>query len=235
MISAPDRFCNTLGSEFELCTKAIPHYAAYHKYIARQIKKSYLNGCETPISILDIGAGTGRLALELLDMGGINYDYVGIDHNELMHDLLVKRLPRNHLVYNEDALYFLQHNTRKYDVVVNAWTFHNWDKEYRFEVLKWVYNILVKNGLFINADKLASDTEQIHQSNLQWQITYMQKVFKSRPDIIKDWVEHYEDDEAPGVIMRESEYIHELQLLGFDPVKKMRRDKMEAILAATKK
>lgn len=230
-----NKFDNVFGEEFDLCTLGIPHYNYFQKRVAEIISKKGKK-LKNPITILDIGAGTGNIIKELLQKR-ILFTYTGIESTPTMYEQLTARY--NHLsnvqIHLIDALKFLESEiSSKYMVVINSWTFHNWDKKYRRKVLKLIHNYIGDEGILINADKIASDSPHEHQRNYKWQIEYIRKIFSSRNDIIEEWITHYAYDEADNIVLRENEYKNELKKIGFSEYVFIERKFMDIISIAIK-
>jgi ubiquinone/menaquinone biosynthesis C-methylase UbiE len=227
-------FDGKIANKFDFCTLIIPHYIEFQKILAAQI----LNLCRQSnykINILDLGVGTGNL-LEILSRDSSDFHYMAVDSSEEMLGRFIGKFNslQNVQVEFSDALDFLNGKTKKFDVIINSWTFHNWDSAYRKKVIDLVFKALKENGVFLNAEKVAVDSEIKHEANLRWQLKYMKKVLSMNKEMFVKWNKHYQEDEKSDVILKESEFSTDLINAGFDHVNIIKRERMDAVLVATK-
>ncbi len=230
------RFNNAIGEEYELFKLAVPHYDELQEKIAELINTKYN---QKSIKVLEIGCGPGQTTLKLLKnskstITAIDNEPVMIEQaKEVMKDFIDES--RVHLILG-DALEFLKkQEDNAFDVVASGYTIHNFKQDYRKEVLKEIYRILKKEGLFINADKYARDDKKEHDEDLKWQIKQFE-VYDSinRSDLKDSWTKHYIEDENPEVIMYEGNSIDDMKSIGYLNIEVIYRNHMEAIVIGTK-
>ena len=112
---------------------------------------------------------------------------------------------------------------------------HNLTADYRARLYDEIWRMLAPSGLFVNADKYAQ-TGEAHREALRWQLNRFFDVLVPRQsyDLLREWVLHYVDDEAPDRVMPEADAITRLNDLGFADVRIAYRRYMDAVLIAHK-
>lgn len=232
-VACDDRFQNTFGYEFDLCTVGIPHYHYFHERLIQILQAKYL-GLQK-VTILEIGAGTGNF-LSQLAKSSLTFDYIGVESSPIMFSQLQNKFINASCstFIRMDGLEFLRENNSKFNVVINSWTFHNWNYQYRAAVIQEVYKALNNKGILLNADKIASNCIATHKQSFDWQINYIKTVFSSRPDIIKDWINHYHEDEMDTILLQEGAYGKVLLKTGFSRYQCVERQFMDTISIAYK-
>ena len=232
------RFIEKFGEDYFLFSKAYPHFKELQEKISKEIFK-FCNGKEDCL-VLEIGCGSGATSLEILKRNKC-IKLMAVD-NEIE---MIKQVKKNLKDYSgrveffhEDALSFLKKiKSSTYDVFVSAWVIHNFEEVYRNKVLKEIFRILKKGGLFVNGDKYALDNLKARHRAFNWSIKQYLSVYplENRDDYCYDWIIHMAEDEKSGVLMPERESIRLMRELGFGNLKIVWRKKMEAIVVAIKK
>ncbi len=233
------RFSGVEGRDYRLFLAARPHYRFMQSLIRLRLA-AYQGRKEGPISVLEIGCGQGDTSREILRSGRL-IRLVGVDNEPVMLRKARKALARDikggrvRLV-RSDALAFLRRlPPSSADVVASAFTLHNLTKGYRRSLHAQIFRVLRDGGLFINADKFASDDAAEHRAALAWQLGKFSLFLRGgRPDLQAAWERHYMDDEWPARIMRASLAVRELEGLGFGRVRLSHRRHLEALLTAWK-
>jgi len=137
----------------------------------------------------------------------------------------------------EDCLKFLKkQKDNSFEVIASGFTLHNFKKDYRKKVLEETYRVLEPRGIFINGDKYAFDNESEHRKSFVWQIKEVKDVFtkNKEPELEKEWVRHYIEDDKPEIIMKESESKDIMRQIGFKKIKTILRKHMDAAIIAEK-
>jgi tRNA (cmo5U34)-methyltransferase len=225
--------------EDTLFWQVVPHYSDAQNTITQVIQKEFGGRTQTDVQILEIGCGTGlttekiltadpRIVLTAID----NVDYIA----EEARKRFAEQGATNLTILCADALEYLKQCAEgSFDAVVSALVLHNCTEEYRNQVFREVFRVLKKDGLFINADKYAQDDEVEHAQALKWQLEEFKKFDAlGRPDLKDKWTQHYLDDEKPGILLHEKEYVDRLRALGFSGLEKVFRFQMEAVYVAKK-
>lgn len=225
--------------EDRLFWEVVPHYKDAQDTIIATVHEAFGASPEKELSVLEIGCGTGltterilaadpRIVLTSID----NVDYVVEQAQIRLADQGKGRLT----IKYADALKYLQRQTStSLDMIVSALVLHNCPSEYRNQVFAQIYRVLKDGGIFINIDKIAQDDETEHQAALDWQIKEFDKFATiGHPDLKEKWTQHYVDDEKPGILLYEHDYLGVLHSMGFKDVRRTYRYQMEAGYVAEK-
>jgi ubiquinone/menaquinone biosynthesis C-methylase UbiE len=117
-------------------------------------------------------------------------------------------------------------------LIVSGFTIHNFKNDYRMDVLVEVYRVLKPGGEFITADKIMPGDDETLQKESNWQNAQFDKIYD--PIERMKWIDHYDDDMAPDVIMREDELIKTMEEIGFTDIVVSNRHHLDALLIARK-
>ena len=235
------RFKGKTGTEYELFKIACPHFEEIEKTIGKIIKKEYNNSKLKEIKILEIGCGPGYTTIYLL-AADKRTKITAVDNERFMIKQIKKNLQefiknKRLKLIQKDALQFLKkQKENSFEIFASGFTLHNFTKSYRGKVLKEIYRILKPKGIFLNADKYALDNKQEHKKSLYWQIEKFKEEYSkiNRKDLIKEWTGHYLEDNKRKRIMKEGKSISSMKKIGFDKIKTLFREQMDALLFAEK-
>jgi len=227
---------NKIATEYDLLKIAIPHHDEFQKQVGIELLKRFDSGAE--ISILEIGSGTGITTEEVTKVMP-NAKVTSVDLEKVMIDQAkVKNLDSDITFIQADVLDLLKYsnnNAIKYDVVVTAYTLHNFTRIFRNEVLSSIYTILNNEGLFINADKIAHDDQDEYKKVHQEQIKRYD-IYDSIgcSELKKEWIDHYQVDNQKEIILVEGEYKNNLQRIGFKDIQTTYREMLETVIVCKK-
>ena len=235
------RFSGKIGEEYELFRLACPHFQELEDTLGRIIREQFQDKSFEEIKVLEIGCGSGYTTLIILNSNN-RTRIVAVDNESVMieqaKEILNEFVENNRVELIEgDALEFLKkQDSDSFEVFASGFTLHNFTKNYRGKVIKEIYRVLKPEGIFVNADKYAIDDESKHKQSLNWQLQQFKREYSkiNRPDLIKEWISHYLEDNKPEVIMKESESIKSMSKIGFRDIKIVFRKQMEAVLFAEK-
>lgn len=202
--------------EYILLDKVYGNYVSFQERI-RPILKDYKSTSE--ICVLEIGCGTGITTKTLLKTReNINLTTLDIDKEMIgfAKQTLSSYLNVSFIV--SDALSFVkEQELNSFDIVISAFTIHNFTSEYRQQLYSEIYRILKEAGLFINADKFVSDNKDGQIEGLKYRIgTYIDTLVRENKfDLLKEWTTHYIDDQHPDKLLQFDKTLTDLATVGF--------------------
>lgn len=239
-IESDNRFSGTAGEEYDLLLLAYPHYAELQSTVGRSITETFKNRVIPEIQVLEIGCGTGITSKVLLDSDK-RIKLTALDNEQIMLDQAKEKLveyateEKVEFVLSDVLKYLEQKPDASLDAVTSVFVLHNFKSDFREKVIKEIFRVLKKDGIFVNGDKFALDDEQAHTDSYDKQIKEFDKYDAiGRTDYKNHWVEHFKEDNAPDVIFKEGEAMEMLKKIGFKDVQLIYREAMEATIAATK-
>ena len=236
------RFHGKAGEEYNLFKLACPHFEELENSLGKIIQEKFQDKNNSEIKVLEIGCGPGFTTLIILDSDK-KIKIVAVDNESIMieqaKDILKEFIDNKRVqLIEDDALEFLEkQDSDSFDVFASGFTLHNFPNDFREKVLKEIYRVLKPEGIFVNADKYALDNELEHKKSLKWQLQQFKEKYSliNRPDLIKEWTNHYLEDDKPNVIMKESDSIKAMNKIGFKDINVVFRKQMDAVLFARKK
>lgn len=232
------RFSNKAGEEYDLFSLSLPHQDEIQNAVVESLVQHFSNG-NREIKVLEIGFGTGITSSALLSSSE-HIHLVAIDNEPAMLSRASARLklfPNNRFeLYTKDALdYLAVQESNSLDAIASVWVIHNFHYEFRTRVLKEIFRTLKPGGIFVNGDKLAVSDPSLHAEHLTWQLKQFE-VYDTidRPELRKEWSEHYIEDENPDHILFEDAFVQELAQLGFTECAAKNRNYLDAVVSASK-
>ena len=230
------RFSGRLSDDYDLWRLARPFLGEVHEIVIRAVR-SFTEARDRPLRALDIGMGEG--AITRLLVADAQLSVTGVDNEPKMikkaREHLTAELASGRLkIVLDDALHFLTNQpSHAFDIIASGYVLHNLTADYRARLYDEIWRMLAPSGLFVNADKYAQ-TGEAHREALRWQLNRFFDVFvpRQRYDLLREWVLHYVDDEAPDRVMPEADAITRLNDLGFADVRIAYRRYMDAVLIA---
>ncbi len=232
-------FSGVIAENFDMSFIPYPQILIIQDYM-REILRGHCSR-HSPVSLLEIGVGTGTTTLYML-LADYRIKIIGIDNEPDMLKIAKKRLAypisqeRVKLVEADGLKYLRGIEKNSIDGFVSGATLHNFEQSYREEVLERIYYGLRSGGIFLNADKYAHNDPQVHNIQLRLQIKKIQDVYRvlGRRDLEEEWVKHYEKDNKPEFLMKESEAIQTMQRIGFKKTQMIKRIGMDALMVGYK-
>lgn len=222
------RFHNQLGDEYELFKMASPHYDELQNSVGDLIKENFSDIDTEEIEVLEIGFGAGATSFVILNSDE-RVKLTAIDNEPLMLPKVEEKLKEidSHRfnLKTDDALTFLENcPDNKFDIVASAWVIHNFTNEYRLKVIPQIYRVLKTGGIFINADKIETTDRVQHAKNMEWQLAQFEVYDEiGKPELKKEWIEHYLEDSKPGRALIENEFEQAVKSTGFSSFQILKR------------
>lgn len=157
-----EQYDNSIGSQDD----RFP-FSGYWQVLDEIVRQAHV---QTEMQVLDLGIGTGNLARRFVDSG---CDVWGIDFSSEMIKKAQEKLPQVKFVQANLLDKWTTIIDHRFDRIVSAYVFHEFDLENKIELLKKLaYTYLLKNGRIIIGDiAFASikDRERAHKKwALQW-------------------------------------------------------------------
>lgn len=237
MDDSKQRFDNQIGEEYDLFRIASPYHDEIQNRVVEVLKDNLPS--EEIIAVIEIGFGTGITSRLILETDS-RIKLLGVDNAEIMLAKAENALTsfdksRFKLTINDAFDFLKSFPDNSINAVVSVWVLHNIDKNHRSNILKEAYRVLKPNGIFINGDKIADSNATKHQEDLEWQLKQFDAFEKiGKPELKKEWVVHYYEDEKLDKILIENEFQNELTSLGFRGYAITDRKYMDAIVFVKK-
>lgn len=222
--------------EYNLVCKVYENYFEFENYLGFEIK-NFQSDTNT-LNILEIGTGTG-ITTDIILNSRNNIKLITLDHDINAIKLSKKRFSNKNIEFiHIDALEFITHTSVKFDIVVSAFTIHNFNKEYRHKFYEVLNRTMNKNAIFLNADKYSPDDDIIRTKSLKYIINKYFNIFleKNQKELLKEWVLHYIDDQSNDKVLKVEESKKNMEKYGYKDINILYKDtqKMLAILKAKK-
>jgi SAM-dependent methyltransferase len=125
-------------------------------HIVSYIKKSFPGS--TPVRILELGCGDGRLLSILQDNLDIWISYTGVDISYNLLDIANKNHPDARWIHKDMVSFFKEIWKEEYDVVIAVASFHHLPtQDQRAYVLDGIYECLSYDGIFTMTNRCYSN------------------------------------------------------------------------------
>ena len=230
------RFSGALSDDYDLWRLARPFLGEVHEAVFRAVS-SFAQARDRPLRALDIGMGDGGITTVLL--GDAKLVVTGVDSEPKMieraRERLAEELAGGRLeVLLDDALHYLAGQaTDAFELIASGYVLHNLRAEYRGRLYEVIWRVLAPSGLFVNADKYAQAGEAHHEA-MRFQLNSFFDVLVPREkyELLREWVLHYFEDEAPDRLMLEADAIERMNELGFVEVRVVFRRSWAAVVVA---
>jgi len=136
--------------------KLIPCYSDFYKTIIKIIPFA----SSTPLSVADLGAGTGLLSEQILKVFP-HSNMTLVDISEEMLNIAKSRLNVYPNVEYQLSDYSNEMPSGHYDLIVSALSIHHLTDKNKKQLFRGIKNALKPNGIFINADQVLGESEEI--------------------------------------------------------------------------
>jgi ubiquinone/menaquinone biosynthesis C-methylase UbiE len=231
-------FSGPIGAEYAMLQLICPAAAAMSALVAEVVAGGSSN---RPVSVFEIGCGTGVTSLCLLDACK-TATITAVDNEAVMlaqaRNNLAAWLEQGRMSLVEaDALSALQAlPSASVDWVASGYAVHNFFASYRHKVLAEIFRVLKPGGAFVNGDRYALDDSSEHTRQTQDEVRHWFKSFAAigRYDLLEQWIVHLFSDESEDHIMRLGPSLAALEAAGFGSVEVRYRDGVNTLVVATK-
>ena len=173
------------------------------KKIAHEIRS--MPGKRDYLNILEIGGGTGITSKVVIEAReNIYLTSIDVDRKMVKFCRVTFKNKSTMKFINSDALKFVRScDNGEFDIVVSAFTVHNFKINYRIKLYEQIYKVLKNDGVFFNADKYVSDNAYKRLRALKYRVgTYIDVLFqKGMYDVLEYWVNEYIKDLKPEYAM----------------------------------
>lgn len=233
-------FSGVIGRDYQMLKLICPLAVEMSRLVGQEVG-AYCAGKSSPQTVVELGGGTGITTLAILSAGD-NYTVLSVDNEPTMQNQAKQALGEwvvaGRLAFSgEDALTALQiMSADSVDVLASAYTLHNFQNDYRRQVLAEIYRVLKPGGKFVNGDRYALDNVAEHTRNTQREIGGYFKVLTeiNRLDLLEHWIVHLFGDESESCIMREAVALAQMADIGFREIELRERAEVNALVTALK-
>ena len=229
-------FSGIIGQEYDLLRLICPLATKMSELVGEAILSSSQH-----LSIIELGGGTGITTLAML-LANSNVSILSIDNAETMQNQAKNSLNpwveqgRLHFLL-DDALIALKNiPSNSVDIIASAYTLHNFEASYRYQVYQEILRILRIEGQFVNGDRYGLNDVSAHTATLQKEISHYFNVLVKlgKLDVLEHWITHVFNDESENHVMREAVAIQQLHEIGFKNITLSERQELNALLIAEK-
>jgi len=191
--------------------KLIPHYTEMIDALVLSIPFNR----DEPISVIDLGCGTGTVARKIKDAFP-NARISCLDIAENMINIAKKKLGGRADCYVSDFYKF--EFDKKYDVIVSSLALHHLaNDEDKKMFYRKIYDALNDNGVFYNADVVLGSSDRLQDLYLaKWKAFMNRSV--SLDEIENKWMVNYRTEDRPTRLMNHLNWLRDIGLGDVDVV-----------------
>jgi ubiquinone/menaquinone biosynthesis C-methylase UbiE len=223
-----------------LMNKFIVYIDRHNEGIRELLRDFFRDHDSKETRVIEIGCGLGRTTREILAADRRNTVTAvdaSLDMIRGMQNIFTKEIKQGRLrpVHSDGKGFVEKQDNDSYDAFVSGFTLHNFERNYRRDFLKAVYRILKRGGFFVNADKIAIDDPEQHKRALEWEIKQLSLLEKEgKGNLAEEWIKHYKKDESEEIVMKESEFVRQLEGFGFRDIRRINRKNLALTVTAVK-
>lgn len=233
-------FSGVIGENYEMLNLICP-LAVKMSHLVGETLKNHAQTQNETLTVVELGGGTGITTFALLNACE-NLQILSVDNEPVMQEQAKKALAKwvetEKLAFSpNDALTALQNlPNASVDVIASAYTFHNFERSYRAQVVHEMFRVLKTGGIFINGDRYALDDISAHTFETQKEVAEYFRILiaENKLDLLQHWIIHLFNDESENHIMRESIALQQLHDAGFTKVELSNRAAVNALVTAKK-
>lgn len=233
-------FSSVIGQEYQVLKLICPYAIEMSRLVGIEIAE-IARQKSAELQVLELGGGTGITTLSILSAVDTVH-VLSVDNEPTMQNQAKQSLQEwvkaGRLRFSaDDALSALQKlDDNSLDVVVSVYTLHNFEADYRQQVIQNVFRVLKPAGQFINGDRYALDDINAQTRLTQQEVAGYFKVLTqlNRLDLLEHWIIHLFSDESENHVMRESIAMQQLMNAGFAKIQLKLRKDVNALMIAIK-
>ncbi len=231
-------FSGIIGKDYDML-KLICPLATQMSHLVGETIAEYAENSSTILNVVELGGGTGITTLALLTATE-KINVLSVDNEPVMQQqakmALANWVENERLTFcSDDALTALKNLPDKsVDAIASAYTFHNFESNYRALVVAEMHRVLKTGGHFVNGDRYALDDISAHTKMTQAEVAGYFKVLiaENRLDLLEHWIIHLFNDESENHVMRETVALNQLKNTGFSNITLTHRMQVNALVTA---
>jgi tRNA (cmo5U34)-methyltransferase len=233
-------FSGVIGQEYQMLKLICPLATEMSRLVGETVAE-FCRQTQEPVRVMELGGGTGITTLSILSADR-RLAVLSVDNEPTMQNQARENL--RHWVdagrlefCGDDALTALKSlATDSVDILASAYTLHNFERDYRKQVIGEMFRVLKPGGWFVNGDRYALDDISAHTRGTQQEIAGYFKALTgiNRIDLLEHWIIHLFNDESENHIMREAIALRQLADAGFKQIELKQRMDVNALLTAVK-
>lgn len=203
-------FSGIIGQDYQLLKLISPGSVEMSRQVGRVVGECCRQSTAS-VNLVELGGGTGITTLSILSANE-RVKVLSVDNEPTMQLQAKQHLQQwaeaGRLKFcGDDALTaLLAMQSSSLDLIASAYTLHNFEADYRKQVLSEIYRVLKPGGWFINGDRYALNDISAHTRSTQKEVEGYFKILTKidRLDVLEHWVIHLFSDESENHIMREA-------------------------------
>lgn len=233
-------FSGLIGQDYRLLKLICPLATEMSRLVGEAVG-SYCREKPDALRAVELGGGTGITTLSILSADD-RLTLLSVDNEPAMQNQARQNLQQwtdaGRLAFSgDDALTALRDlEADSIDLIASAYTLHNFQADYRKQVIQEMFRVLKPGGLFINGDRYALDEISAHTHITQREVSgyFKALIGINRLDLLEQWMIHLFNDESENHIMRESIALQQLACAGFKQIELTLRMEVNALVTAVK-
>ena len=194
----------------ELIQKLIPKYTEMHSLVVQLVDFPE----DKKLFILDLGVGTGKTALSLLQkFSNANLD--GIDISPKMIEQAKIRLKNflDKITFSEQDIKNLK-ITKSHDACVAVLSIHHLNENQKPKLFRKIFDNLNEDGIFIIGDIIKFDSEKVtREKEEEWRNFLIKNLGEKEGQY---WFENYQEEDLPSSVSNQLKW---LKQVGFKEAK----------------
>lgn len=173
-----------------------PHYKLMHQMMHQLVAESIRRLNDQPITVLDIGSGTGEDAITMLKAFP-NINLVGLDLCSPMNTVFIENAKKYGISKERFSLIqgdilepgtskLIQEKTqnlfgkKEFNIITSAFTFHHFTTAQKADVFRLVQDLLIPGGIFLLGDlfNFGEESPWLTQTIFNWEVEWIANNFE---------------------------------------------------------